>query len=288
MTSHIEAFLSRARLVTTPYSQEDIDAAEARLLARVQAPTVPRQAPAPAPASIPETPEQHAAQNLQTLCKTVVTRTGLRTLDEFITPHLPEPPGARMLGCILQLAEAEEDARFWWQYAAGAGDPASSYCLYLHHLALGEQGEALWWRHQTELVQESLPATDTIINAPAEPASDVPAAVTAALTEVTSTSANLLPTVLRILGALKAEPDPMPAAVDAVLDYVPAAIGYVDDFDLPITDPDFTDRIRTLTADTTPAPAHPIRNHLQRRPRRTGPGISGARRHVMRSSWAWG
>ncbi|MFI9628827.1 hypothetical protein [Streptomyces sp. NPDC052042] len=107
-----------------------------------------------------------------------------------------------MLGCILQLAEAEEDARFWWQYAAGAGDAASSYCLYLHHLALGERGEVRWWHHQTELVQESFPATDTIINTPAEPAGDVPAAVTAALTEVTSTSANLLPTVLRIRGAL--------------------------------------------------------------------------------------
>ncbi|MFF2411414.1 hypothetical protein [Streptomyces sp. NPDC058092] len=42
----------------------------------------------------------------------------------------------------------------------------------------------------------------------------------AALTEVTSTSANLLPTALRILGALKSEPTPMPAAVGAVLDYV--------------------------------------------------------------------
>ncbi|MER6610732.1 hypothetical protein ABT282_33765 [Streptomyces sp. NPDC000927] len=100
----------------------------------------------------------------------MVTRTGLHPLDDFITPRLPEPPGAQVLGGILQLAESEENARFWWQYAVGAGDPASSYCLHLHHLALGERSEARWWHQQTELVQEPLPATDSAGGAPVKPA----------------------------------------------------------------------------------------------------------------------
>lgn len=38
--------------------------------------------------------------------------------------------------------------------------------------------------------------------------------------------------------------------IEAVLDYVPAAVGYVDD-DLDLPPPDFADHIRTLTASTT-------------------------------------
>ncbi|MEV7239056.1 hypothetical protein AB0N06_35720 [Streptomyces sp. NPDC051020] len=90
---------------------------------------------------------------------------------------------------------------------------------------------------------------------------------------MTTTDASLLPTALRILGALKTEPTPMPAAV-----------GYVDGIDLPLTDPDFTDHIRTLTADTKPARTTPAPTHLERRPKKAGLGISAARRHVLRET----
>ncbi|MBK3554618.1 hypothetical protein JHN51_33440, partial [Streptomyces sp. MBT61] len=189
------------------------------------------------------------------------------TLRTFLTPQLPEPPGARVLGCILQLAESEENARFWWQYAAGAGDPAASYCLYLHHRALGEHAPARWWHEQTELLRNT-PSTDRPVTrgeAPGVEPDVVPDAVSDALDEVSTTDASLLPTALRILGALRAGPAAVPATVGAVIDYAPAAVGYVDDFDLPLTDPDFTDHIRTLIAtDTTPAR---IRNRLQPRPK---------------------
>ncbi|MGN5632744.1 hypothetical protein AAIO99_11875, partial [Streptomyces sp. AC154] len=214
MTRHITEFLSRARLVTTPYTQDDINAAETRLLARLHA-AGPSCAPPPA-VPVPEEPtEQEAAQNLQTLCETVVTRnTALSTLDTFLTPQLPEPPGARVLGCILQLAESEENARFWWQYAAGAGDPAASYCLYLHHLALGEHGEARWWYEQTEQIQSAPPSTDDFADAVPDVTADaVPGIVSDALNAVTTTDASLLPTALRILGALKTDPAPVPAMV---------------------------------------------------------------------------
>ncbi|MFD6274482.1 hypothetical protein ACFWFI_02650 [Streptomyces sp. NPDC060209] len=286
MTPHITEFLSRARLVTTPYTQQDIDAAEARLHARLHATATP---PPPAPAVTPEEPtEQEAAQNLNTLCQTVVTRkSALSTLDTFLTPQLPEPPGARVLGCILQLAESEENARFWWQYAAGAGDPAASYCLYLHHLALGEHGEADWWHEQTERIQGALPWSDDSTDAEPHIKNDVSDAVTDALHAVSTTDASLLPTALRILNALKTEPAPVPALVGAVLDYVPAAVGPIDDFELPLPAPGFTDHIRTLTKTASaPAPSRPrVRNRLQTRPKNPNSLIASARRHP---NWCWG
>ncbi len=277
MTPHIDEFLSRARLASAPYTQADIDAAEARVLARCNA-LDPSSAPAAA-AAAEEPTAVEAAQNLRNLCAAVVTDTAaLPALRTFLTPRLPEPPGARVLGCILQLAEAEENARFWWQYAAGAGDPAASYCLYLHHRALGEHAPARWWHEQTELLQNT-PSTDHLPTrgeaSAAEPAT-VPRAVTNALNDVSTTDASLLPTALRILGALRTGPAPVPATVGAVIDYAPAAVGYVDDFDLPLTDPDFTDHIRTLIAtDTTPTR---VRNRLQPRPKASRPLIAAARR----------
>ncbi|MFH9125735.1 hypothetical protein [Streptomyces globisporus] len=117
-------------------------------------------------------------------------------------------PGARVLGCILQLAESEESARFWWQYAAGAGDPAASSCLYLHHRALGEHAPARWWHDQTELLQNT-PSTDhphTRGEQPDTETDDVPHAVTTALNEVSTTDASLLPTALRTLIATDTTP----------------------------------------------------------------------------------
>ncbi|MFH9216104.1 hypothetical protein ACIRIR_32760 [Streptomyces globisporus] len=283
MTPHIDEFLSRARLVSAPYTQADIDAAEARVLARLHTPG-PAPTPDAAVTAADEPTAIEAAQNLKNLCAAVVTHTtALPTLRTFLTPQLPEPPGARVLGCILQLAESEENARFWWQYAAGAGDPAASYCLYLHHRALGEHAPARWWHDQTELLQNT-PSTDHPHSEQPEIETDVvPAAVTTALHDVSTTDASLLPTALRILGALRTGPAPVPATVGAVIDYAPAAVGYVDDFDLPLTDPDFTDHIRTLIAtDTTPARR---RNRLQPRPKASKPLIAAARRHP---TWAWG
>ncbi|MEV7870863.1 hypothetical protein AB0P17_33290 [Streptomyces sp. NPDC088124] len=288
MTSPIEELLSRARLVSEPYRQEDLDAAEQRLLARVNG--TPED-PALTPAERTTPGEQEAAQALQTLCETVVARTTLDSLSAFFAASLPEPHGARVLACILHLRDSGESARFWWQYAAGAGDAASAYCLHLHHQALGEAGEALWWHAQMRRIQTRPPATT-----PACPGSavrtyvgaDVPADVTAVLTKASMPDSSLLPTALRIINALKAEkkklngvvPD-VPPAVGAVLDYVPAAVGYVDDdLDLPLPNADFPEQIRTLTTCTPKPPAQhrPGTDRLPARP--SGPRTdTTARRH---------
>ncbi|WP_307523098.1 hypothetical protein [Streptomyces umbrinus] len=291
MTSHIDELLARARLRREPYTAADIDAAAARLATRAavrcdapeepHCPTPPtHNASAPADTDLAGasvlgknpvgrgaadgTPadehspgrgqaregsvdESSAADDLQTLCETVITHTGaLADLRIFLARALPEPSGARVLGCMLQLSEREESARFWWQYAAGAGDPAASYCLYLHHRALGEHGAADWWHTQH---------TQTDVVADAEAGPEV---------EITTT--------LRILRALKPDDAPVPEPVNAVLHYVPAAVAFVDDdLDLPLPDPDFTDRIRALTA-TAPVsstPTAPVVGGSAEAPRRT-------------------
>lgn len=307
MTSPIDELLARARLRREPYTRADIDAALARLAARVavrrdasEEPGCPtphvhnacgsvdadavdaeqaadadpvgegalggdpgtRKASDELPAD--ECPpnrgqaregsvdESSAADDLQTLCETVITHTGALTdLRIFLARALPEPSGARVLGCMLQLSEREESARFWWQYAAGAGDPAASYCLYLHHRALGEHGAADWWHTQH---------TQTDVVADAETGPEV---------EITTT--------LRILRALKPDDSPVPEPVNAVLHYVPVAVAFVDDdLDLPLPDPDFTDRIRALTAlastaptsSTPTAPTAPVAGGSAEAPRR--------------------
>ncbi|MGD9485401.1 hypothetical protein WDH52_19500 [Streptomyces sp. TRM70308] len=232
MTSHVERLLSKAALEPTgPYTEADLDAAEERLALRVAARLAPAgflatatEPPAPAPrrARPSGRSRQQYAADLRTLCEVVVTRpAALNCLHDFLACFLPEPDGAAVLGSVLHLAGAEDSARFWWQYAAGAGDQPAAYCLYLHHQAHGEDLEARWWYHQADL---TLPPRN-------EETTELERA-----------------TALRVLRALRGERT-FPQIVRAVLDYVPAAVGYVDDdIELPLPDADFTDRIEALLA----------------------------------------
>ncbi|MDF3142377.1 MULTISPECIES: hypothetical protein [unclassified Streptomyces] len=320
MTSPIDDLLARARLHRRPYTQAAIDAAAARLSVRAatrpdtpgstlarathgptpahgtpgQTPSASPAPPAP-PGQAPPTDESSAADNLQTLCETVITHTdALTDLEEFLARALPEPPGARVLGCMLQLCAREESARMWWQYAAGAGDTAASYCLYLHHRALGEHGVADWWQTQHARYARSVqpgiadlrgeyPQSDGLQGETPQgenPHDQNTVAADASIRiddriddRVNDRSDDSGPepgpepedeisTTLRVLRALKPDTSPVPDPVNAVLHYIPAAVAYVDDdLDLPLPDPDFTDRIRALA---TPVPAvqdTPQRSH---------------------------
>lgn len=234
MMSPIDQLLARARLVDEPYTPEEINTAAERLTSRV---TARRAAPhtREQAESVPEGPRDVAARDLRTLCETAVMSSGaLASLKRFVARSLPEPSGARVLGCILHLTEQEDSARFWWQYAAGAGDGAATYCLYLHHMAHGEEPEAEWWHTQATAAVDghSRSATE-------RPDFDA---------------------TLAVLRGLEETDEPVPglaaraAQVSAVLNYVPAAVSYVDDdLDLPLPDADFTDRITSLTTTTPPA-----------------------------------
>ncbi|WP_331742823.1 hypothetical protein OG239_42495 (plasmid) [Streptomyces sp. NBC_00868] len=244
----IDEFLARALLREEPSLHRDVVPRQEE-----DASLLPQDSgPLPAPG------RQHsshtAADDLQTLCETVVAQTAAYDLKDFLTEKLPAPPGARVLGCILQLADAEDGARFWWQYAAGAGDDVASYCLYLHHLALGEIDAAAWWRQQTQVDTHPAPETTPL-------SSD-----RGRIRNLDSST----PTVLRVLGRLLHRVDrPRTELVDAMLGYVPTAIaiGYIDnpDFEIPLPRQDFADHITVilaisaaLTNSKNPAPQKPF------------------------------
>ncbi|RSO12543.1 hypothetical protein DMH15_40350, partial [Streptomyces sp. WAC 06725] len=171
LPTDLDRLLAKARLDTPPYTEREVAAAEARLSARVAdrvlcgALSFDAAIQAHVEAALGrdrttgergdpcEQRHMHdAAQDLLRLCALVVGEPeALHQMSVFIGGRLLEPDGARVLACVLQLAGREDSARFWWQYAAGAGDTSSAYCLYLHHLSLAEVGEAHWWHAHADL-----------------------------------------------------------------------------------------------------------------------------------------
>ncbi|WP_055495225.1 hypothetical protein [Streptomyces sp. TP-A0356] len=246
----IEELLARALLLDEPAVPRDLvprdDAGIERGLGAV---------------SEQERDQAMAANDLQALCEALLAHTTATSLGGFVTEHLPEPPGARILGCILQLADADDSARTWWQYAAGAGDDLASYCLYLHHLKLGDRKTAAWWGKQTCIDTRPSPQDQT----PLPGVSDFDASV---------------PTVLRVLARLdEGDTPPRTEVVDAVMHYVPSAvaIGYLDnpEFEMPLPRPDFAEHISILLAATTAASAMTAAPPRQRRPLPRLPGRQG-------------
>ncbi|MGX2993781.1 hypothetical protein JNUCC64_05700 [Streptomyces sp. JNUCC 64] len=274
MRDELLDLLSRARLVDDePCTPARIAAAEARIAARA----ADRAAPSPATdgsrGGRRDDERRSAAGRLTTLCETVATHAGLNRLRAFLTRAMPEPDGALLLGCLLQLAHGDEAARFWWQYAAGAGERTAVYCLYLHHLSLGEEAPASWWYVQ----QQGMPR-------PVEPATESSGRT---LLELPDSLRNFsaadasLDTTLRVLDALRTRAGwQAPARVCAVLDYVPAAVAWVDeDVELPLPEPEFTERIRLLTADLPlPGDSASGGSDLPPRPRDPEGGIAAASR----------
>lgn len=245
----IDDILSRALLVRDRTVPRDI----------VPTTPTPSSLPEPCPPGSPPAKQSAvvAAEDLRALCETLVTHTPATDVADFVTDQVPEPRSALVLACVLQLSETDDGARYWWQYAAGAGQAAAAYCLYLHHLALGEVDTARWWHRQTDDVQpapgdEPAPEADT--GRPWNPADH-------RLTSQATTS------LLRVLHHLaKSAERPRPAAVTQLMDYLPKAVacGYLrdPDVDLPVPDPDFARRIRRLLA--TAVERTEARDHTRR------------------------
>ncbi|MFH8993225.1 hypothetical protein [Streptomyces sp. NPDC017940] len=179
--------------------------------------------------------DDRAAQNLTALCEAAVAHCTLEQLADFLTEHVPQPRAAWILGCALQLAGADDGARFWWQYAAGADDAPASYCLYLQHLACGDTQAAAWWQAQA--------AQDTDA---AEAGDETPAlAMMAADTSIT--------TLLRVLSRLSLTmPRRHTLAAQAVIEFVAAAVaaGYNHhpDLELPMPGADFAEQLIIVAA----------------------------------------
>ncbi|MER5731797.1 hypothetical protein ABT084_26255 [Streptomyces sp. NPDC002138] len=233
----VEAILARALLVRDRAVPRDVVRPDPRPLPPADiTPAVPREAQKATTA---------AAENLRALCETLVSHTPAVIVTKFVTDQVPEPRSALVLACVLQLTEADDGARFWWQYAAGAGQATAAYCLYLHHLSLGEHDAAQWWHRQTDAAQ----------SAPAPGAASEGAAGAAYRADERITSASTT-TILRVLHRLaKQMTRHRSPAVTELMDYMPTAVatGYLrePDLDLPMPGPDFAARIRALL---TPRP----------------------------------
>ncbi|MFE6885822.1 hypothetical protein [Streptomyces sp. NPDC057702] len=197
----------------------------------------------PVPAATGATPRTTAAEDLRALCETLVRHTPSTTVATFVTDQVPDPQSALVLACVLQMADTDDGARFWWQYAAGAGQPAAAYCLYLHHLALGEIHVARWWHTQIDTFDSDIAPPD-----------GAPAATHLQHGDHTSTS-----TLLRLLRRLARHvARPRTAVVTELMSYMPlaVAVGYIrqPDSELPLPGPDFAGRVRTLLAEAAERP----------------------------------
>ena len=221
MTS-IEDLLIRAALLKNPRIPED---------------TIPYldtyqdvPPPSPAGATAPdEVADEVAADQLQVLCEIAVTYTGASQFTDFITDELPAPGGAWVLGCLLHLAGAEDGSRFWWQYAAGAGERGASYCLSLYHRALGDVRTADFWLDQAEDDTQGRGG------------------------EASSTA-----TVLRIITQFNADNErTLTEAARAVMSYTASAVnaGYrrYPDVEIPVPGPHFAETVQVILAVTGPA-----------------------------------
>ncbi|MFE7355361.1 hypothetical protein ACFU8Q_19710 [Streptomyces sp. NPDC057543] len=179
-----------------------------------------------------------------------MSRTPTSVLSGFVTEQLPDPDGARVLGCILQLAESEDGARSWWQYASGAEDKAASYCLYLYHLSLGENDAAAWWYEQTQTDSCPAPSTPANGSAPGQKESQGSWTVPETVWNIDTST----PTVLRVFRQLiRRSGRRRSDVVDALMQYLPTAVavGYVHDepdVDLPLPGPDSAEQVGILVA----------------------------------------
>ncbi|WP_329167798.1 hypothetical protein OG939_36035 [Streptomyces sp. NBC_01685] len=237
----LEELLSQARLVRDRIVPRDI----------IPTDPDPAQAASVRDPRHGDAPAHPAAEDLRALCETLVTHTPATTVAHFLTDQLPEPRSALILACVLQLTDTEDAARFWWQYAAGAGQSAAAYCLHLHHLARGEEDTARFWHDQMD---HTPPPTPAIVPDYGE------------RLDTASTT-----TMLRVLHHLarQTSPRPSPATVTSLMTYMPTAIavGYLrePDMELPLPGPDFARTIRTLLT-TAPHLADPL--DTRSRPRR--------------------
>ncbi|MFD5407191.1 hypothetical protein [Streptomyces griseorubiginosus] len=92
---------------------------------------------------------QRAALELRALCQGIIhDNDAARRIARFDTAR--DPGGALAFACLLVLADREEGAQFWLQFAAGGGQATGAICLYLLHLTRGEWRDATFWARQIE------------------------------------------------------------------------------------------------------------------------------------------
>lgn len=108
-----------------------------------------------APVSHHPTQHAQAAQNLYDLCVYALHGTdAAEYIAALANSRRIDPDGALYFACLLYLADVWEGAQFWWQFAAGSGNPTAAYCMYLIHVSRGELRDAEHWAFQTAELDE--------------------------------------------------------------------------------------------------------------------------------------
>ncbi|MER5352630.1 hypothetical protein ABT093_20135 [Kitasatospora sp. NPDC002551] len=164
-TPELEALLARLN-TGRRYDAYDLDGAEQRMALRQAARSrclnpsgcalgpVARSSAAQAwwtrPALDGHAAVDQARWDLRAVCTLmVVDNEAPERLGAFIKDdYVDDGAGARVLACLLHLTGHPDGARWWWQWAAGAGDGTAVYCLLLDHARRGELQDALVWGHQ--------------------------------------------------------------------------------------------------------------------------------------------
>lgn len=170
----LEQALADARVLDTEYNNYDLAKARQRIakevsrtrwesLFEVRLPRVLAQrrcGDSPLARLTDETPRRpprhaQAAMDLHTLSSVVIhDHDASNYVSRLVNDRRIDPDGALIFACLLDLAQHEEGAQFWWQFAAGAGSATSAYCLYLMHLRRGEQRDAEHWARQIQQLDD--------------------------------------------------------------------------------------------------------------------------------------
>lgn len=94
------------------------------------------------------TKADRAASHLRSVVCNLLDHADARDhLARFID-DLTDIEGAVHFACVLSFAQEPEEAIWWWQFAASAGNPTAAYCLYLLYLSRGDLRDAEHWMSQ--------------------------------------------------------------------------------------------------------------------------------------------
>ncbi|WP_246507277.1 hypothetical protein [Actinocrinis puniceicyclus] len=153
----IDDLLRDARVLADDYCDYQPPAVELRLaraLARraMRAEYPESTRPAAAAPNRGSEPEQ-ARHELDLTCTLVLNWPQAAASFARLTETLNDPDGALVFACLLHLTAREEGARFWWKFAAGAGNPTAAFCLYLDHRRHAEYRDADYWRRQSSCLR---------------------------------------------------------------------------------------------------------------------------------------
>ncbi|AUG81098.1 hypothetical protein CFP65_6442 [Kitasatospora sp. MMS16-BH015] len=84
----------------------------------------------------------HAERDLSSLAMMVIGDPGAAEQLASLDSSAVDPRGGLVFACLLHLTNQPQEAQWWFQFAAGAGERDAVFCLYLHHIRLGELREA--------------------------------------------------------------------------------------------------------------------------------------------------